>query len=115
MKVSVDIKLDGMPEETIEAAKEFGIHTVGQQALQDCNFYCKQDTSTLINSSLIHSEPQKGILRWVTPYAEFQYKYPGTRLDKNPNAGPEWCQRATENHKQEWAQIFEKAVKDYAG
>lgn len=99
----------------IDKATEFGIFAASEQALKDCNYLCKQDTSTLINSSLIHSEPEKGILRWVTPYAEFQYTYPGTRLDKNPNACPEWAKRAAENNRDLWLRVFTKGMNSYAG
>jgi hypothetical protein len=95
----------------LDKAAEFGIFAASEQALKDCNYLCKQDTSALINSSLIHSEPEKGILRWVTPYAEYQYTYPGTRLDKNPNACPEWAERAAENNADSWRRVFEAAMK----
>ncbi|MBQ3919250.1 MAG: hypothetical protein II695_06210 [Oscillospiraceae bacterium] len=113
MEIKVDVKLADM--KVFDKATEFGIFAASEQALKDCNYLCKQDTSTLINSSLIHSEPEKGILRWVTPYAEHQYTFPGTRHDKNPNACPEWAKRAAETKRDMWKKVFEKAVMNYGG
>lgn len=101
-------------EERLEFVTGAAIEAVSQQALQDCNFYCKQDTSALINSSLIHSDTREGILRWVTPYAEYQYELPNTRTVKNPNARPRWCNVAEGNHKAEWDRVFENALRRYS-
>lgn len=114
--MTIDVKVNlGDGAMKLDDAVQFGIFITSEQALKDCNYYCKQDTSTLINSSLIHSTPETGELRWVTPYAEYQYTYPGTRLEKNPNACPEWAQRAAENKRETWRKMFEKAVKMRAG
>ena len=112
MNIEVTFHRTGIKAE-MEKACGMGVFAVSEQALKDCNYYCKQDTSALINSSLIHSETNKGVLRWVTPYAEKQYNFPGTRTDKNPNASPEWCRRAFEAHGDTWNRIFAKAVELY--
>lgn len=91
-------------------ATEYAVAALSEQALQDCNYYCKQDMGALIQSSLIHSDTRHGVLKWTMPYAEHQYFNPGTRTDKNPNAGPEWCQRAYEAHHDEWDRVFQNAL-----
>lgn len=114
--MTVDVKVNFTDLDSIlDRAAEYGVFASSEQALKDCNYLCKQDTSALINSSLIHSEPEKGILRWVTPYAEYQYTYPGTRLDKNPNACPEWALRAAENNRDVWRRVFTEGMNRYAG
>lgn len=102
---------DGNLRLTADRALNSALHAVGQQALKDCNFYCKEDMESLIKSSLIHSDltPNDSgeiVLRWTEPYAEFQYDFPGTRTDKNPNACPRWCEVAENNHKNEWEQVL---------
>lgn len=56
------------------------------QALKDCNYYCKQDQDGLINSSIVHSDLENGVLIWKTPYARKQYYLDSACKDKNPNA-----------------------------
>lgn len=108
MRVEVDIR-SHITRSDVERATQAAIALTSQQALRDCNFYCKQDTGALIQSSLIHSDIDGGVLKWVTPYAEFQYTFPPTRTDKNPNASPEWCAVAESNHKDEWDMVFANA------
>lgn len=85
-----------------DRAMERAVAAVSEQALKDCNYYCKQNMGALIESSLIHSDIGKGVLKWVTPYAEKQYYLPSVCKDKNPNASPRWCEKAEENHADEW-------------
>ena len=97
----------------VAAASERAVEATAQQVLMDCNFYCKEDTGALIDSSLIWSETNKGLLRWVTPYAEFQYDFPNTRHHKNPHATPQWCNTAQNNHLTEWGNVFADAVRRF--
>ena len=108
MRVEVDIR-SSLSSADVERATQAAIAMTSEQALKDCNFYCKQDTGALIQSSHIHSDIDGGVLKWVTPYAEFQYTFPPTRTDKNPNASPEWCGVAEANHKDEWDIVFANA------
>jgi hypothetical protein len=50
----------------------------------------------------------------VTPYAEHQYDYPGTRRVKNPNATPQWCKTAQDMHLTEWNGVFESAIRRFS-
>ena len=100
MRVELDIR-SHITRADVERATQAAIAMTSEQALKDCNFYCKQDTGALIQSSHIHSDIDGGVLKWVTPYAEFQYTFPPTRTDKNPNASTEWCAVAEATHKDE--------------
>ena len=111
MRVEVDIRSQ-LTGADVGQATQRAIAATSQQALKDCNFYCKQDTGALIQSSLIHSDIDGGVLKWVTPYAEFQYTFPPTRTDKNPNASPEWCAVAEANHRDQWDRVFERAHRE---
>lgn len=81
---------------------------MSQQALKDCNFYCKQDQDGLINSSQIHSYFETGNLKWQTPYARMQYYLDSTSKDKNPNAQKMWAHKAASEHKEDWRLIYDK-------
>ena len=66
-----------------------------EEILNDCNQYCKEDSGTLIASSLIHSRPQEGKLIWQTPYARRQYwTIRSAYQTVNPNAVWRWCEYA---------------------
>ena len=105
MRFVVDIR-SSFTNRNADVAMGKAIAATSEQALKDCNFYCKQDYGALIESSHIHSDIDGGVLKWVTPYAEFQYKFPSARTDKNPNASPEWCNVAETNHKDQWDRVF---------
>lgn len=111
MRVEYDIR-SSVTRSDVERATQSAIAATSQQALKDCNFYCKQDTGALIQSSLTHSDIDGGVLKWVTPYAVPQYTFPPTRTDKNPNASPEWCAVAEANHKDEWDRVFANAHRE---
>ena len=111
MRVEADIRSSVTGADVGQATMK-AIAMTSEQALKDCNYYCKQDTGALIQSSHIHSDIDGGVLKWVTPYAEFQYKFPSARTDKNPNASPEWCNVAETNHKDEWDRVFANAHRE---
>ena len=111
MRVEVNIR-SSLTGADAEQATQRAIAATSKWALKDCNFYCKQDTGALIQSSHIHSDIDGGVLKWVMPYAEFQYTFPPTRKDKNPNASPEWCGVAETNHKDEWDRVFANAHRE---
>lgn len=136
MRITVDIYNANLSLQ-LENAQAAAIAAVSQQALQDCNYYCKQDTNALIFSSTIHtslqnsvdisgippdkltqamespgSDIENGILRWVMPYAEHQYTFPSARQDKNPNASSEWCERAYTDYHDQWERIFAHALRN---
>ena len=89
-----------------DAAMDEAIFDVSNQILKDSNDFCKYDSGTLIDSAIINSLPEKGIVQWVTPYAEKQYNYPFAYKDKNPKATGAWFEAARELHHDEWTQTF---------
>ena len=105
MRVEVDIRSSVTGADVSQATRK-AIAMTSEQALKDCNYYCKQDTGALIQSSLIHSDIDGGVRKWVTPYAVPQYTFPSARRDKNPHASPEWCAVAEANHKDQWERVF---------
>lgn len=109
MRVEVDIFSNLAGGDVNEAMKK-AVAATSRQALDDCNYYCKQDYGALIQSSHVHSDINGGVLKWVTPYAEYQYTFPSARKDKNPNASPEWCARAEGDFKDQWERIFANAI-----
>lgn len=105
----VDVQING-PDMSLSAdrALNLAVKAVANTALRNCNYYCKMDTKTLIRSSIIHSGMDNAELKWVTPYAEYQYYLPNTRTDINPHAAPRWCEVAEENHKEQWQAVFKR-------
>ena len=87
----------------IDRTIQNGMAMLSSEILKDCNRYCKEDTGTLIASSLVHSRPQEGKLIWQTPYARRQYWAIRTAYkDTNPNASWKWCEVAKAKHRQRW-------------
>ena len=72
--------------------------------LRDCNEFCKMDTKALINSSLIHSDLEHGVLKWVTPYAARQYYEIQTAYTAggNPKATWRWVEVAKSRYHERW-------------
>ncbi len=118
----------------VEAADEKATFIMAQQALKDCNKYCKKDQSGLINSSLIHtcmessmtsmdaetkkvvskspgSDLPKGRLIWKTPYARKQYYLDAANKTLNKNARKMWAHYAAKKHKKDWKAVYEAMLK----
>ena len=88
-----------------------GLAMLSSEILNDCNQYCKEDTGTLIASSLVHSRPQDGKLVWQTPYARRQYWAIRTAYKTvNPNATWRWCEHAKQRHLQQWQAQAQRLV-----
>ena len=86
------------------------------EILNDCNQYCKQDTGALIASSYIHSQLDKGILIWQTPYARRQYYEIRTAYtDMNPNATWRWAEVAKQHHADQWARQAQRLIEMNGG
>ena len=100
MKVSIN---KHAVEARVQGAFNKSLAQISELVLQDCNYYCKEDTGALIASSLIHSRPQEGKLIWQTPYARRQYWAIRTAYtDVNPQASWKWCEVAKRNHGEQW-------------
>lgn len=98
----------------LKAANGKALCITSEQALEDCNYYCKEDQEGLINSSLTASEPEKVKLVWEEPYARKQYYLDSASHDKNPNAQKMWAHKAHSVHGKKWLEIFRKAFKKEA-
>ena len=115
MNVEISVSMNiSVVEERLKASADRALTIVTEQALKDCNYYCKQDQSGLINSSLIHSEPQKGLMRWKTPYARRQYYLNSVRRDINPNARKMWAHYAESIHGNDWLKAMQQLFSRYA-
>lgn len=85
---------------------------LAEEILNDCNQYCKEDTGMLIASSLTHSVPKTGTLKWVTPYARRQYwEIQTAHTDVNPNASWKWCHAAKAENLSKWNKQAEVLLK----
>lgn len=114
MDIKVTVKLNqAAVKAKLNAASEKATAIVSQQALKDCNKYCKQDQSGLINSSLLHSDFKKGILCWKTPYARKQYYLDAVRKNINPNARKMWAHHAASIHGKDWLKAMQAAFSRY--
>lgn len=108
----------------VKAANRKALIATTQQALKDTNAYVPKDQRTLEDSSLVHSEIEKGILRWVSPYA--RYLYYGKVMHGNPihrTYGPdnikftsalarsEWSKHSAKVHKAEWKKVYQSELR----
>ena len=113
--MSVKINIDGDKiHYKIERTISNGMGMLASQILKDCNRYCKEDTGMLIASSYIHSNLDKGLLVWATPYAARQYYEIRTaHTDVNSNASWRWCDVAKSLHKDDWARQAQAITRLY--
>ena len=112
MPVKIDIKPNKIIVK-VDRAFQSGLERLSTEILADCNEYCKEDTGTLILSSWIHSQLEKGRLIWATPYAHRQYwKIETAKTDKNPNATFKWCHAAQKRWQERWNRLAQKCLRD---
>ena len=84
---------------------------LAEEILADCNEYCKMDTGNLIASSQIHSQLDRGLLVWATPYAARQYYAIRTAsTDKNPMATWRWAEVAKNHRFERWQQQAQRLM-----
>ena len=91
------------------------IPAVAEQALADCNYFCKEDQGTLIKSSETASDLKAGELVWNTPYAKRQYYTGQPSKDVNPNASMMWCEEARRANGNDWNRIAQKQFEEGMG
>ena len=84
---------------------------LSEEILADCNEFCKEDTQTLIKSSITHSQPRLGILKWVTAYAKRQYWEIQTSL--TPGRTWKWCETAKRKWKRRWIESAERGFRNH--
>lgn len=92
-----------------------GMAMLASQILKDCNEYCKWDTGMLVDSSLIHSKLEQGLLIWQTPYAARQYYEIKTAItsDGHPKATWRWCEVAKGVYKNDWGRQAQEIARKY--
>ncbi len=114
MNITVKLNIDNAKiKSRISAAKKIAMFATSKQALDDCNYYCKEDQDGLINSSLTFSDFENGKLRWNTVYARMQYYLDSANTDINPNARKMWAHHAESVHGKDWQAVFEAALRKY--
>lgn len=107
----------------IQAANEKALFLTSEQALKDCNKYAPKDQGDLIRSSETHSQLDKGILIWSTPYSRYQY-YGVAMVGRAPKVATNtplkytksdthkmWAHYARSVHGKEWREVYNKALK----
>ena len=113
MAVRIKINEQGI-QATIDNTWKTGLEMLSSQILRDCNEFCKEDTGMLIMSSLIHSQLDKGLLIWNTPYAARQYyEIQTANTSPNSNATWRWCEVAKTRYKDRWAKQAQAIVRLY--
>ena len=102
----------------VNAARDIGMVALGEQALKDANFFCKEYSGALLDGSAIYegSRTEKildGIaLTWNTPYAKRQYYTGQPSPDVNPNASKMWAHTGEEANKDTHLAILQKAARE---
>ncbi|MDO4174552.1 MAG: minor capsid protein [Eubacteriales bacterium] len=111
VNVKVDFKPASVQEERQRLFDTKVLPVLTQQIIKDSNIYCRQDQGTLIASSMIASQPSKGLAVWDTPYAKRVYYTGNPCKDINPNASLMWYERAKQRKKKNWLLLVEKGMK----
>ncbi len=112
MGVKISINQLGIYKKVNDAWNS-GLPALSEEILEDCNKYAKRADGYLIDSSNIHSKPQKGLLVWKTPYALRQYwEIKTAHKDKNPKATWMWCEQAKIDKFPDWQRKAQKEFTD---
>jgi len=94
----------------IDANRDEGIFAVAAQALKDANYYCREDSGALIDSSINASDLENGLLVWDTPYAKSMYYTGHPSPDVNSNASLMWAHKGYEENKGTYQKILQKTA-----
>lgn len=109
MKIHVD---NSKIKNRVDAARNIGMAALGEQALKDANYFCKEDSGVLIDSSRIEKDPDGVALTWNTPYVKRQYYTGQPSPDKNANASKMWAHKGEEANKDAHLAILKKASRE---
>lgn len=108
MPVKINISKSAVVAKIMSEFKDT-LPILSEEILNNCNQYCKEDTGTLIASSLVHSIPSEGKLIWQTPYARRQYWEIRTAYQTvNKEAHWRWCEYAKQRHMADWQKTAQK-------
>jgi hypothetical protein len=83
---------------------------ISNELLKDSNYYARMDSGAMINSSLLASRPEEGMLVWNTPYAKRAYYVGVPSRDRNPNASLMWAEKAAVENKEKYEKIGQSAL-----
>lgn len=81
---------------------------VSDEALKDCNKYCKKDTGKLMASG--KAERSTGTLTWDTDYARAAYYTGNPDRSKNHYASLMWAHKAAQLCGAKWKALVEKEL-----
>ena len=95
----------------VKGASKKAQTVITNEFIKDANFYCREDTSMLIKSSIEHSRPAEGEAIWETPYAREVYYTGFPSTDTNPNASLMWAEKAAKQHKKKYGLMGQKIAK----
>jgi hypothetical protein len=96
----------------VEAASKKAQTVITNEFIKDANYYCREDTSMLIKSSLQASKPEEGLAVWDTKYARKVYYTGFPSKDVNPNASTLWGEKAKKQHKDKYKKMGQKIAKE---
>ena len=110
--MSKDYTFVPVKQEVVDNAIAKALFALQEQALGDCNYFCRQDQGTLIDSSRAKQTGLNLELSWNTPYARRVYYTGRPSKNVNPNASLQWAELAKNTFGGEWQRILEKGMKD---
>ena len=107
-------------KEKIMEAWEKNLPDLSHEILDDCNYYCKEDTGNLIASSETASDFEAGRLVWNAAgkngyvYAARQcYVIPTAYTTVNPNASWMWPEMAKVTFLPKWTESAQRGMRRY--
>lgn len=84
------------------------------EILDDMNQYIKWDTGTMAQSAYLHSEFERGLIRWQTPYVRRQYYEIKTAIpDMNARATWKWAEVAKAELREKWQRQAKALMRMY--
>ena len=72
--------------------KKKTLNVLSKEWLKDSTPFVYKDRGDLQDSGLIHSDFEKGIIRWRTPYSRVRFYLGGIPGDGNRRAKPRWSE-----------------------
>lgn len=96
----------------VQKAADRATFIMANELLKDANKYVRKDSGKLEKSSILSSQPEKGVLIWDTPYAKRVY-YTGTpNTSENPNASKMWAHKAHQENREKYQEMAQKVIKE---
>ena len=108
--MSKDFSFTPVKQEVVDGAFEKALFAAREQMLTDCNYFCRQDQGTLIDSSQAKPNGLTLEISWNTPYAKRVYYTGNPSKNVNPNASLQWAEKAKNTYGKEWQMILAKGM-----